>query len=67
MYCDNKAVINTTNSRLDLRRTVNQHEHPDVDLEQQIVHEIQSLRKRHCIIKIDHVKGHQDTATNKWE
>jgi hypothetical protein len=29
MYCDNKAVINTIISPLDVRRTVNQHRHPD--------------------------------------
>jgi hypothetical protein len=31
------------------------------------VHEILSLRKRHCIITIDHVRGHQDTVTNRRE
>jgi hypothetical protein len=67
LYCDNKAVINTINSRLELRRTVNQHRHPDVDLEQQIVHEIESLQRRSCNIKIEHVKGHQDTATHQRE
>jgi hypothetical protein len=33
-YCKNQSVINMITSCLDPRRTVNQHQHPDVDIEQ---------------------------------
>jgi ribonuclease HI len=64
MYCDNKAVITSISSRLGLRRTMNQHRYLDVDIEQQLVKELLELRKKKTPLKIQHVKGHQDTNTS---
>jgi ribonuclease HI len=64
IYCDNKAVVSAITSRLESRRTVNQHRHTDVDIEQRLVQELLDLRKNGSYIKIQHVKGHQDTNMN---
>jgi hypothetical protein len=60
-YCDNKLVIKLINSRQELRRTVNQHRFPDVDIEIQLLHELKQLNDMNCITTFEHVKGHQDT------
>jgi hypothetical protein len=31
-HCDNKSVVKTIKTRLELRRTVNEHRYPDVDI-----------------------------------
>jgi ribonuclease HI len=64
-YCDNKSVVKLTNSRLETRRTVNQHRYPDVDIEQQLIYELRQLQEKGCMVIIRHVKGHQDTADNR--
>jgi hypothetical protein len=65
LYCDNKSVVNKLTSRQELRRTVNQHRHPDVDIEMQVLHEISLLEAKSCFITIQHVRGHQDTQNSK--
>jgi ribonuclease HI len=65
LYCDNKSVVQTINSRLEVRRTMNQHRHPDVDIEQQTIREIQMVNDKKCTIIILHVKGHQDTVKKR--
>jgi hypothetical protein len=65
LLCDNKSVVNKIISRTELRRTVNQHCHPDVDIEMQVIHEISQLEAKSCIISIQHVRGHQDTKNQK--
>jgi hypothetical protein len=60
-FCDNKSVIKILNSRQELRCTVNQHRHPDVDVKLQIMHELHQLHETNCITIFEHVKGHQDT------
>jgi hypothetical protein len=60
-YCDNKSVIKLINSRQELRRTVNQHQFPDVDIEIQLLHKLKQLNAMNCITTFEHVKGHQDT------
>jgi hypothetical protein len=42
-YCDNKLVVKTLKSRLEMRRTVNHHRYPDFAIEQQLVQEFQTL------------------------
>jgi hypothetical protein len=64
-YCENWSVVNKIRERLQRRRTVNQHRHPDVDIELQLIHELQLLKSKGCIIGIHHVKGHQDSTSNK--
>jgi ribonuclease HI len=64
-YCDNKSVVKLINLRLETRRTVNQHRYPDVDIEQQLIYELHQLQEKGCMIIIQHVKGHQDTADNR--
>jgi hypothetical protein len=59
-YCDNKSAITTITERLKLRRAVNQHRGPEVEIEQQLVYELLQLMDKKCIINICHVKGHQD-------
>jgi ribonuclease HI len=65
LYCDNKLVVNKISSRQVLRQTVNQHHHPDVDIEMQVIHEISALESKECYVTIQHVKGHQDTKNQK--
>jgi hypothetical protein len=43
MYCDNSSVVNKINFRRKLRRTVNQHHYPDVDIELQLLYELKDL------------------------
>jgi hypothetical protein len=57
-YWDNKSVIKLINSRQDIRRTVNQHRFPDVDIEIQLLHELKQLDDMNCITTFEHVKGH---------
>jgi hypothetical protein len=64
-YCDNRSVVNKIKDRLQRRRTVNQHRHLDVDIELQIMHELQYLKSKKCMIGIHHVKGHQDSTPAK--
>jgi ribonuclease HI len=64
-YSDNKSVVNTINNRLELRRTVNQHRYPDVDIKLQLMHELHKLNETNCIINIQHVKGHQDSEKKR--
>jgi hypothetical protein len=65
LLCDNKSVVNKITSCTELRRTVNQHRHPDVDIEMQVLHEISQLEAKSCIIFVQHVRGHQDTKNQK--
>jgi ribonuclease HI len=65
LFCDNKSVVNKISSRQELRRTVNQHRHPDVDIEMQVLHEVSLLEKEHLNFTIQHVQGHQDTTKLK--
>jgi hypothetical protein len=44
---------------------VNQHRHPDVNIELELTHQLQYLKSKDCIIKIHHVKGHQDSTPKK--
>jgi ribonuclease HI len=60
-YCDNKSVVWLVNTRIDSRRTTNQHQYPDIDIEQQLLYELKELNKKVSLIEILHVKGHQDT------
>jgi ribonuclease HI len=64
-YCDNKSAITIITERLKLRRTVNQHRGPELDIEQQLVFELKQLMNKKCIINICHVKGHQDDKKGK--
>jgi hypothetical protein len=57
--------VNTVNSRLELRRTVNENHYPDSDIEIQLIHELNALQETKCIIEISHVKGHQDSTTRQ--
>jgi hypothetical protein len=61
-FCDNKSVIKILNARQEMRRTVNQHRNPDVDVELQIMHELHQLHEKNCMTIFEHVKGHQDTG-----
>jgi ribonuclease HI len=60
LYCDNKSVIITVNAQQESRRTVNQYRQPDVDIEQQLIHELEQLSKEVGVIEMEHVRGHQD-------
>jgi hypothetical protein len=55
-----KSVVNLVNARRDCRRTINQRHYPDVDVEQQLMHELSLLCEKVAHIEINHVKGHQD-------
>jgi hypothetical protein len=60
IYCDNRSVVNKINERMKYCRTVNQHRHPDTDIEIQLIHQLQLLKEQKSKIKIEHVNGHQD-------
>jgi hypothetical protein len=45
-YCDNKLVIKLINTRMEMRRKVNQHRYPDVDIKQQLLHELRKLQDK---------------------
>jgi ribonuclease HI len=64
-YCNNKSVVKTINSTLDMQRTVNEHCYPDADIELQLMHELNVLRETKCHIEVSHIKGHQDATMGK--
>jgi hypothetical protein len=61
LHCDKNSVVKKLTSRQELRRMVNQHRHPDVDIEMQVLHKISLLEAKGCHVTIQHVYGHQDT------
>jgi hypothetical protein len=65
LFCNNKSVVKLLNERRETRRTFNQHRHPDVDIEIQIIHELRQLEEMNCTAIIKHVKGHQDTNNSR--
>jgi hypothetical protein len=60
IYFDNRSVVDKIRLRRKLRRTVNQHRYPDVNLELQIIHKIQEFESAQRKITLDFVKSHQD-------
>jgi hypothetical protein len=60
IYCDNKSDVEKIKQCQEFRRTVNQHRHPDVDLELQVMQELANLKTKGCKISINFVRSHQD-------
>jgi hypothetical protein len=68
LYCDNRSVVDKISYRRQLRRTVNQHRHPDVDIELQLLHELQQLEHdKGCKVSLSFVKNHQDKHKTRNE
>jgi hypothetical protein len=65
LYCNNKSVVKKLTSRQELRRTINQHRHPDVDIKMQVLHDISLLEAKGCYVTIQHLYVHQDTQKLK--
>jgi hypothetical protein len=59
--CDNKSVVKMVNSRINLRRTVNQHRYPDVDIGQQLLYKLKTLDEMQCAIGILNYAGSNNT------
>jgi hypothetical protein len=55
------------NSRLQNKRTINQHRDSDVDLELQVIQEIKKWQEKHNKIKVSFVRSHQDLRKTKQE
>jgi GTP1/Obg family GTP-binding protein len=62
LYCENQTVVNKVkHHRRELRRTVNQHGYPEVDIELQLIQELHHLKKeKGCLITLGFVQSHQD-------
>jgi hypothetical protein len=65
LYIDNRAIITKISRQRMRKRTTNQHQEPDVDVEIHLMHEIKELEEKGCKIEVLYAKSPATTKIKK--